>query len=973
MKKLLLLLVLLVPLQFYAQEFTYQGINYTVLDEEAKTCKSTGCLGEGPADLIFPEIAYNGNEGYKLTTIGEHTVTSLNRIQKVEIPNSVNLIEYGAFNSCETLNTVIIQDGENTINFDLDVVIYCPISYFYVGRNWTNRANEYGGVFYGYVPFPTTCTVEIGPNVTHLPNYAFHGFANLTEIRISDSIVSIGRGAFYSCENLKSIELPNHLETIEDFTFNGCENLESMTLPSNIVSIGNGAFASCVSLPSIELPETLESIGEMAFAACEGFTELTIPSRVTEIGNRALSCPLESLTINCNKTFEYNIVFDGLGLDFLKEVKYGEEVENIWIFSDCESLEKVVLPPALKVIPTCAFMYCSALKVCDIPETVTHIGSNAFWLTKLSEYKLPPNLVYLGSAAFCNCPITSIEFPGSLTSIEGATFSGCGLIEINIPPTIQTIGNSAFAMNQISNLTLPKTLKSVGSRAFENNPIEKLTVNCNVDISNLITFSSLKELVYGDDGAKVPALNMAPNLEKVILPTNLTTLVDNAFAGCKKLKGLELPPSLKTIGQNAFDGCKSLDELVLPSSVNSIGSFAFANCSSLKTLKLPEGVKSIGESFFENCTSLEKVSIPSTVTYFGTNAFKNCTELRSVIVPNGVENIPPFMMQGCSSVNEILLPNSVKTIGDRAFADCTDIMNVNIGTGIYEIADYAFENCPIIKDIHCMGLNPPYAERYTFPTSIYNTAVVTVQEQSLQRYNNADPWYRFLNYMTVSGAVSLSHYNVDMAGNEVFQLGVYGANSKILWTSSNPSVAYANECGLIVAMGITGSTTITARVDGEEINCRVTVSAIKRDLKGKRSAKEDEELIEPVDMIIESISGNPPMVNVRLIPIGSCTVIDWTSSDESIASVENGIVTVHEDGDVEFGAETENGLGENLEVNTDDIGETGIFEIFDDLTVENTNVYDFTGRCLIIKASEEQIKHLNKGLYIINGKKVLIK
>ena len=437
------------------------------------------------------------------------------------------------------------------------------------------------------------------------------------------------------------------------------------------------------------------------------------------------------------------------------------------------------------------------------------------------------------------------------------------------------------------------------------------------------------------------------------------------------------PYTVYFLEDNAFENCVNITGINLPESITGISMRSFYGCTSLEVLKIPEAVSIIPSYVFSGCSNLEKVYIPGGVTSIDKYAFQHCTSLRSIIIPEGVPSIPEGMMYGCSSLTEILIPNSVVTIGSRAFEGCSSLRNVDLGTQVYEIANYAFEGCNNIKDIHSMALYPPYADMYTFPIEAYDNAIVTVQEQSLTQYKAQDPWYRFKNYLTVAGSISLSHYNVDMAGNEVFQLGVYGADSKISWSSSNPSVAYANECGLIVAMGITGSTVITADVDGEQIRCNVVVSSPRREARvARRVADEEQEDLEPVAVIIESIGGNPPMVNARLIPVGSCTVIDWTTTDSEVASVENGLVTIHSEGEVEFGVETENGLDESYEVDTTDINSStsGVQGVG---TADNANlsagVYDLTGRLVLVNASEDQIRKLNKGIYIANGKKVVVK
>lgn len=636
-------------------------------------------------------------------------------------------------------------------------------------------------------------------------------------------------------------------------------------------------------------------------------------------------------------------------------INENEIPENWYIPSEVEFHEQIYTITSIGVMAP--FRGCKKLNTVHLPNTINEIGREAFSDSSLVNITLSNSIKFLNNdRVFYGCKnLVSVELPESLESIGIYTFGDCpSLKSIVFPPNLNFIQLGAFLnCSGLTELTFPKSLTTIGMDAFSGCPITTVTI---------------------EEGASTfPALYDMKDLKYVNLPSSLQNLPPRAFNGCISLETVSLPSNIESIGDYAFNNCQSLMDIEIPAAVSSIGNNCFNGCTSLTTLRLPEKVRVIPNNTFVNCENLEKVYFSDKVESFGMNAFQNCISLRSLVIPEGVKEIPSGLLQGCSSISEILVPNSVTTIASKAFQGCSSLRNVDLGTGMYSIGDYAFADCDNITNIHSMALNPPYAEMYTFPTQAYTNATVTVREQSLATYNRENPWYRFQNYLTVTGAISLSHYNVDMAGNEVFQLGVYGSDNKIEWTSSNPSVAYANECGLIVAMGITGATVITAHVDGEEINCNVTVSSPYRDPTAYTRAGEDEEL-QPVDIIMEGVGGNPPMVNVRLVPVGSKTIIDWTSSDSALASVNNGLVTVYADGDVDFGVETENGIEESVEVDTQNIDQARIEEIFSDGDIiQPLNVYDLSGKIIFFNATLEQIKALDKGLYIIKGKKVLIK
>ena len=114
---------------------------------------------------------------------------------------------------------------------------------------------------------------------------------NVTEIILPNTIKRLSDGAagekgFIShFENLNNIKLPNSITTIGDNAFYGCSSLTSITIPNSVTSIGRQAFYLCSSLTNVTIPNSVTSIGELAFVDCSNLTSITIPSSVTSIGD----------------------------------------------------------------------------------------------------------------------------------------------------------------------------------------------------------------------------------------------------------------------------------------------------------------------------------------------------------------------------------------------------------------------------------------------------------------------------------------------------------------------------------------------------------------------------------------------------------------------------------------------------------------------------------------------------------------
>ena len=144
----------------------------------------------------------------------------------------------------------------------------------------------------------------------------------ITKCVITDSVTSIGDGAFSYCTSLTSIIIPDSVIYIGEETFWGCKSLKEITIPNSITNIGNGAFANCNSLKEITIPDSVINIYFCAFANCNSLKEITIPDSVTSIGNGAFYACM-SLK---------QIIFKGKTLEQIKQMIYypfGIKDENI--------------------------------------------------------------------------------------------------------------------------------------------------------------------------------------------------------------------------------------------------------------------------------------------------------------------------------------------------------------------------------------------------------------------------------------------------------------------------------------------------------------------------------------------------------------------------------------------------------------------------------------------------------------------
>ncbi len=158
------------------------------------------------------------------------------------------------------------------------------------------------------------------------------------------------------------------------------------------------------------------------------------------------------------------------------------------------------------------------------------------------------------------------------------------------------------------------------------------------------------------------AFSNAPNLKKIVLPKNLTTLNMFEFANDVSLEEIELPDSVTTLDSSVFQGCTSLKRIEIPEGVTELPYALFIDCSSLEEVTLHEGITTLGLGCFANCESLKTISLPSTVKTIEDKAFLRCRGLESVELNEGLESIGYDAFSYAESLTSLRVPSTVKSV-----------------------------------------------------------------------------------------------------------------------------------------------------------------------------------------------------------------------------------------------------------------------------------------------------------------------
>lgn len=111
------------------------------------------------------------------------------------------------------------------------------------------------------------------------------------------------------------------------------------------------------------------------------------------------------------------------------------------------------------------------------------------------------------------------------------------------------------------------------------------------------------------------------SLTKIIIPDGVKFIGDEAFRDCNHITSLNIPESCTTIGRSAFLNTR-LQAVKLPSKLESIGQEAFMGNKDLTTITFPKPAKGVtltlGYHVFNGCDNLRDIYITSVAPTIGT-------------------------------------------------------------------------------------------------------------------------------------------------------------------------------------------------------------------------------------------------------------------------------------------------------------------------------------------------------------------
>ena len=345
-------------------------------------------------------------------------------LKEAEIPDTVTSIGERSFADCANLEKVILSKNLKSIG-NRAFVRCTKIEKINLPKSLT-EVDTYGwNWWYPFDGCSNLKTIEFEEGITQIPTGIF-GNTGLENVKIPDTVTSIGERSFADCTKLEKIIFSEKIETINGRAFLGCSSLKSVSLPDSITSMDTEIFSGCTSLSSVKLPNKCVNITSSTFEGCTSLTKITLPDTVTTIQDHA--------------------------------------------FKNCTALKTINWSKSITDIQSYAFENCDALTKLDIPNTVTNIGTGAFYeCGGFTDIAVPNSVKSLGSKVFENCDaLTDVKLGTGITQIPTSCFEHCDVLpSVVLPYRISKVGDNAFKnCVALTEITIPRATTSISTSAF---------------------------------------------------------------------------------------------------------------------------------------------------------------------------------------------------------------------------------------------------------------------------------------------------------------------------------------------------------------------------------------------------------------------------------------------------------------------------------------------------------------------------
>lgn len=330
--------------------------------------------------------------------IGEYAFSYCRKLTRLFIPRKVRRIGAAAFSQAGIQN--FEMDPANPYFTIIDGVIFRKDRKTLVAFPPGYRSHyeiPYGTKTIGPSAFDdcNLDTITIPPTVTKLCSEAFR-CSGLREIYIPDTVKEIDNDCFQGSSEMEHIRLPNGITDLKGI-LSSCKKLKELDVPASVKRFNMDNISSCKSLEHITFRKGLEEITGIHIGGSnlEHLKELYLPETLKTFPRGLFDyfADLEKIHLDPNNPY----------MQFAEGALYSKDMHTLIAVPD-SNRKSFIVAEGVKKIGECAFLYFRNLEYVSLPDSLSHIGTEAFAdCASLRELRLPNRFEVIEARSLDRC------------------------------------------------------------------------------------------------------------------------------------------------------------------------------------------------------------------------------------------------------------------------------------------------------------------------------------------------------------------------------------------------------------------------------------------------------------------------------------------------------------------------------------------------------------------------------------------